>query len=382
MKITTLSFFAAAIICGFVPVNAREEMSFFVPKSKSNWEVNAGFGIRQSFDINVSSSSRDLFGGLFSQSDADAALFASIGPDNAEANRLYDDGFVNIGSAFNLTTDWGYDDASQVRQSSQAWDPVDDQSLYLSRSGQTGIAGFNSSKDSGEELFPYIEARRWSDCDKDSFWSKKGIVVSWSWIPSDVGITENLLIQRTTVVDEFFLYGIIPPPAPYTGPPLPPGPILDNLPHDREETNDTNNLVGSTESNVDLDLQTVSFGGAWRYVPKSNNDIFDRINLYGLDLQAGGSINLARLKMDSMTTVTESNVVIGSFDDHASEFKILPGIYVSLGATFDIGQEENWMFFTQVRYDYVGDIKASNGPSSTTVDLQGYSVSFGIGKSW
>jgi hypothetical protein len=389
MKITKSFSLAAAATLGMLPpANAGGGAKTPIPEPRGRWELHAGFGIRQSFDVNVRSSSRSLLGGAFSPVTGNSSLYAGIGPVDAEADRVYDDGFVNIGSLFNLTSHWGYQDTSQIGQSSQQWDPSQpwdspgNQSLYLASSGQTGIAGYHSSADSDQEFFPYIEARRWWDCDQDSFWTEKGFVASWSWIPADAGLTENLAVQRNRVVDEYYLYGVIVPSAPYTGPPLPPGPLLDNIPHSREESNGASTAVATTRADVSLDLNTLSFGGIWRYAPKDDRSEFDSIGLYGLDLQAGVSVNFARLKLRSETSVIEEGQLIGSFQDSASNSKLLPGLYLSLGATFDVGEEENWMIFTQGRYDYVGDINVRAGLSSAHVDLEGFSATIGIGRRW
>ena len=394
MKITKQSAFTAAALFGILPAAhaGGDAKSIIIPApakpSDGHWEVHAGFGIRQSFDLNIRSSSRDLLGGSYSSAAATSALYAGVGSANAEADRLYDDGFVNIGSRYNLTTNWGYDNASQVAKASRPWNPSQpwdspgNQSLYMTRTGQMGMAGFDSGTDTDEALFPYIEARRWWDCDKDSFWTEKGFVASWSWIPTDGGLTESLAMQRTRVVDEYYLYGVLPPAAPYSGPVRPPGPLLDNIPHDRVEGSAVAGVTGTTHADVDLDLHTLSFGGIWRYAPKEDRGGFDRMRLYGLDLQAGVSVNFVRLEMDSQTTVVDRGTVIGSYSDHGSESKILPGLFLSVGATFDIGEKEEWMLFTQGRYDYAGDIDVQTGLSSAEVDLEGFSWTIGIGKRW
>jgi len=379
MKIITPPFFAAAAMIGILPSaraggDAKNAIMDSGMKSEGRWEVHAGFGIRQSFDFDVSSSSPVLPGGVFSPTAGAEPLFAGIGPAGGEANRAYDDGFVNIGSEFNLTTHWGYESASQVRQASQAWDTPGDQSLYLSR--QFPVTGSRSVADSEDEMFPYLEVRRWWECDEEDFWQEKGIVASWSWIPAEAGLRTQT--QQVTVVDEFFLYGIIPPSAPYSGPELPPGPVLDNIPHDRQETVE----VVRADVDVDLEIHALSFGGAWRYAPKEARGVFDSIGLQGLDLQTGVSMNFARLKLRSTMTATKQGELLGSFQESDSSSRILPGLYVSLGATFDVGEDEGWFIFTQGRYDYIGSLDVSAGSAAAEVDLEGFSATIGIGMAW
>lgn len=382
----------SALLLGLCPAMCAagepQEVITVPSDSGARWELHAGFGIRQSFDLRVASASRDLTGGLYSPAAGSSAVYGSVGPANAQANRVYDDGFVNIGSNYNLTTHWGYSSASQVRQASQPWNPSQpwdspgNQSLYLSRSGAAGVDAFQSGGDTGEQFFPYVELHRLWKNEPGSFWDEKGIAGFWSWIPTSAGLAEQLGVMQTRVVDEYFLYGVIPPAAPYSGPALPPGTLLDNIPHNRVEDTSSVGLSGVTHTDLDLDLHTVSVGGIWRHETDRGAWFDEQLRLHGLDLQAGLSLNYARLEMDANTTVFQNAARIGTYHDHGSRAEMLPGLYASLGATFDIGERENWMMFTQARYDYAGDIEVQTGTSSAEVDLEGLSWTIGIGKRW
>lgn len=356
--------------------------------SDTRWEFHAGFGIRQSFDLSFSSVSRGLTGSLYSSSQGSSAVYGSVGPVNAEANRIYDDGFVNIGSNYNLTTNWGYSDASQVRQSSQPWDlsqPWDspgNNSLYLSRAGAVGADAFENTDQMQESLFPYVEIHRVWKNDPGSFWNEIGLAGGWSRISTSADLASQLGMRQTRVVDEYFLYGVIPPAANYSGPVLPPGPLLNNVPHNRVEDTSASGLSGATFTDLSIDLQTVSFGGIWRHVTEQDGWLDELLYLYGLDLKAGLSLNYARLRMNSRATVYSGNTVIGNYTEQASRSKFLPGFYASLGATFDVGEPGGWMIFSQFRYDYAGKIKVSTGASSAEVALNGFSSTLGIGITW
>lgn len=400
MKISTTSILLAALLPaadsslhaetgakgGFVPGGAKDVA---VPRVARNgrWEVHAGFGIRQAFDLDLRSTDRTLTGGYYSITEADLDLAGFLGPLGGQANRLYDDGFVNIGSQYNLTSFWGYDDASQVRPSSRPWDPSQPwdapgvQSLYLSRVGETGVSGYRREADTGAELFPYIEARRLWQSAESGFWDEKGVAFGWSWIPARAGMAESLSVLRTVVVDEYYLYGVLPPSAPYTGPALPPGALLDNVPHDRVENTAAAGLSGRVATDIDFDLHTLSLGGIWRYSPEIGpQDALLRV--YGFDLQAGVSLNFGKLSMNTTTTVTDGGVVIGSFRDYASKSKVLPGLYASLGATLDVGERGDWMIYTAGRYDQAGHLEVRTQNSSAKVSLDGFSWTIGLGREW
>jgi hypothetical protein len=385
-------FASSAFLLGLCPVigAAGDSKDVIHPTtdSESRWEVHGGFGIRQSFDLRVASASRDLSGGLFVRRSGAAGVLDSVGPADAEADRSYDDGFVNIGSNYNLTTQWGYESDAQVQKSSQPWDPSQpwdspgNSSLYLSRTGEAGSDAFQNTGETGEQMFPYLEIHRLWKSDPDSFWHEKGIAAFWSWIPTSSGLAEQLGMLQTRVTDEYHLYGVIPPAAPYSGPALPPGPLLDNIPQDRVEDTSAAGLTGTSFTDLDLDLQTVSVGGIWRHKPHKDLLIDGRQRLYGIDAQAGISLNYARLEMDSHTTVQDGGRVIGRYRDRASESKLLTGIYTSLGATLDIGDAGNWMVITQARYDLAGEIEVRTGATSAEVELNGFSWTIGVGKEW
>jgi hypothetical protein len=57
-------------------------------------------------------------------------------------------------------------------------------------------------------------------------------------------------------------------------------------------------------------------------------------------------------------------------------------LYVAVGSVFDIGEDENWKIFSQVRFDLSDSIQASNQVSSAKADLDGFSVNLGIGFQW
>ena len=272
--------------------------------------------------------------------------------------------------------------SSQPWESSQPWDAPGNRSLYLSRSGEAGSKAYQNAGETGEQLFPYIEIHRLWKSDPDAFWQEKGIAAFWSWIPTSAGLAKQLGMQRTRVIDEYYLYGVIPPAAPYSGPPLPPGPLLDNIPHDRVEETSASGLVGSSFTDVDLDLQTVSLGGIWRHKPREDFRFDDRFRLFGIDAQAGVSLNYAQLEMDSRAIVQDESGVIGRYRDRASASKLLPGLYASLGATVDIGDAGDWMMMTQFRYDYAGAIEVRTSATSAKIELDGFSWTIGVGKNW
>lgn len=353
-------------------------------QSGPRWELGGGIGVRQSFGMTMGSGGGGLNGGFYDLAAARAALESQVGPFGADANRSYDDGFVNIGSDFNLTTHWGYDSAGQIRAASQEWVPSQPwdapgtQSLYLTRRGEPGTDAVRESGEVDPEVFPYIELRRlWV---LDGGRSEVGWMVGLSWIPASGRQNLNLNLNSPTVTDEYYLYGVIPPEAPYSGPPQPPGPLLDNRPHDRQWGDSAAGLTGLTRAKVEVDLYTLSLGGIWRWLPEEQSAL-KRMRLYGLDVQAGLSLNQAELRMKETTSLFDGEELLDVSSTRARKDKFLAGLYASVGATFDLNYKD-WFFETQLRYDEVGDVRISAGKTWADVDLSGWSAKFGLMKTF
>lgn len=387
MKFNYRFFPGAAVIFGLAGASLAGEVTDSAVSSahdNSNgphWELTGGFGVRQAYDMTLGAGRRDLTGGALGS-------FGTISSDSVFSEdgeyRVYDDGFVKSGSTFGMTSEWGYTNAGQIRPSSQEWpssqpwDQTGNNSLYLSKSGIAGIDGFQRSSDIEPDLYPYLELKRlWANDDKSA---ERGWVASWSWVPGDGRSTQDLSLVRASVVDEYYLYGITPPGAPYSGPALPPGPLLDNAPQNSVVTDSVTDLVGLTRTKAKLDLNSLSFGGIWRWLPKQEKEL-NRVHFFGADLQAGMSLNIADLKVDSSTDVYRGVIPVGGFDEHASKQKFCAGFYASLGANFDLNYHD-WFINTQARYDDAGSITARSGQSWATVDLDGWSLMLGLTKRW
>jgi|694.fasta_scaffold141831_2 hypothetical protein len=359
--------------------------------SGARWELTGGLGARQAYDLSLGSNRRNLTADEYNYALSSAAARAAVVSEDGEF-RLYDDGFVKRNTTFDKTSYWGYDQAGQMRRYSQKWLPsqpwdlepleggprVGTDSLYFTRSGEIGIERYQRSSDMDTDIYPYLELKRlWENDEKTA---ERGWVASWSWVPGDGRSTQDLSLIRPTVVDEYYLYGITPPAAPYSGPPLPPGPLLGNAPNDSVLTDNPIGLLGVTRTKAELDLNTLSFGGIWRWLPKEEQEP-NRMRFFGADLQAGLSLNFADLRVASSTEVYDGLVPVGTFDEYASERELRAGFYVSLGAIFDLNYHD-WFITTQARYDDAGSITARSGQTWATVDLDGWSLMLGLTKRW
>lgn len=339
-----------------------------------HWELQAGFGVRQSFDFSTGISGSKAPG----SNAVPGSLLEAIGATDADANRAYDDGFVNIGSAFGLTTDWSYQNASQVRPSSQSWGPEGTDSLYLGRSSPAGLGELRNTDSSGPEIFPYIELSRLWTLEKIN--SELGFTLGFSSVSAEAAASQGIPSYQTNVVDEYYLYGVIPPAAPYSGPALPPGPILDNRPTNRVVTQsaDANTAVASTSS--ELSLYTFSAGGVWRWTPRKGG-LLDRLHLFGTDLQAGVTLNRSKLTLahTSQSFNGSSYTTVNRGSARESDFQ--PGFYVSTDANFELVPDQLYLTITG-RYDDAGKIEVRTADSWSDVDLAGWSILLGLTKRW
>jgi len=339
-----------------------------------HWELQAGFGVRQSFDFSTGITGSNTLG-----SDAvPGSLLGAIGTTDADANRTYDDGFVNVGSAVGLTTNWGYQNATQVRPSSQTWGPEGTDSLYLSRSSPAGLGEFRNTESSGPEIFPYLELSRLWTLEKLN--SEVGLTLGFSSVSSDAAASRFIPSYRTNIVDEYYLYGVIPPAAPYSGPELPPGPILDNRPTHREVTQSTDAGTAVAATNSELSLYTLSAGGVWRWKPEKGS-LLSRMHLYSTDLQAGLTLNRSRLTLDhvSQSFNGSSYTIVDSGSANESGFQ--SGFYASVDANFELSPDQLYLTITG-RYDDAGKIQTRTADSWSEVDLAGWSMRFGLTKLW
>jgi hypothetical protein len=378
----------AAVFFGFAGVSLAGDPEPSISSGKQSssgarWELTGGLGARQAYDLSLGSNRRNLTAAEYNYALSSAAARAAVVSEDGEF-RLYDDGFVKRDATFDMTSYWGYDQAGQMLPSSQEWpssqpwDRAGQDSLYFTRSGEIGIERYQRSSDMDTDLYPYLELKRlWEN---DAKTAERGWVASWSWVPGDGRSTQSLSLIRPTVVDEYYLYGITPPAAPYSGPPLPPGPLLGNAPNDSVLTDNPIGLLGVTRTKAELDLNTLSFGGIWRWLPKEEKEL-NRVHFFGADLQAGVSLNIADLRVDSSTEVYDGLVPVGAFNEHASKRQLRAGFYASVGAIFDLNYHD-WFISTQARYDDAGSITARSGQSWATVELDGWSLMLGLTKRW
>jgi hypothetical protein len=346
------------------------------PTAGSWWEGFAGVGLRASADIRIRSGPR----ALGSSADGDAVvdgLLARAGALDANVDRLYDDGFVCQGDpGLGLTTNWRYSSAGQVRASSQDWDNDEttvDESIYFTSSGPVDVGGQEFSDTMGMDVAPMLELRRmWARGQADI-----GLALGWTMLGADSKDTRSSEVSGVgfSLVDEYFLYGIVPPAAPYTGPLLPPGPLLDNAPTDRVVTEGTGTSTATLRTRGEADVQTVSFGAVWRSGRRESREA----GKPHLDVQGGLTGNFVNLKY-SQTVTTVNGATVSSVDDSFTNRTIRLGYYASADAVLPLNESVSLVL--RARYDFLPEMSVGNSNSSAKVELSGASVWLGCSKRW
>ncbi len=102
---------------------------------------------------------------------------------------------------------------------------------------------------------PVLELRR--------MWAKGDAAASWSMLSAESSSDNRLATSRTRLEDEYFLYGIVPPAAPYQSPELPPGPLHDKAPHQGTISSFNEGTSVSMHAQGDVNVQTISFGAVF-----------------------------------------------------------------------------------------------------------------------
>jgi len=358
---------ASVLACGSVSARADESPA-------SWWEGFAGVGYRSAPSLKLSLKPRTRAGAGYQADAASAALAGAAGATDENVARDYDDGSVGQGDGgLGLTSDWSYAEAGQVRASSQAWGGPGggDQSLYLSRTGPLAVDAASFKDDMDAEASPLLELRRmWARGEADI-----GLALSWSKLSADTSFDRELSTSRTRLVDEFFLYGIVAPAAPYDGPPTPPGPLLDNAPHQRTVSRFTEGTSASLRAEGEVDVHTFSLGAVWRSGKREDRDA----GKMHANLQAGLSANFVELDYRQRVTIVDGASVSVLSDSYKRDTVRL-GYYASGDLCMPVSETVDLVF--RGRYDLLPEMQLGDRYTSALVDVSGWSLWFGCSKSW
>ena len=278
------------------------------------------------------------------------------------ANGIYDDGYVrtdNTGNAGGFTSNWGYDNSSQVvgstlqMHSAKSFTP--DSSGSSSESGDSAFVGFDMAY--GGNL--------WN-------WGRTRIGWDFGFGLLPINFKENLslsgnLVQNVYSFDIPSSTIVLPSPG-YPGSPNG-GPLLDSNRHQLADYTlpDPVNLTGSRK--LDVMLYTFRLGPTLYW--DLNEDL-------GLTVGAGPALGLVSGNMQYRETITTATTV-NTYKGRIDATDVVYGGYVNAMLLYHV--EENGDLYLGVQYMPLGNANISGGGREARLNLNGQ-VYITAGISW
>jgi hypothetical protein len=295
-------------------------------------------------------------------------------------NRTYADGYVRRDGSTGidgLTTNWGYQNASQAGSDEIAFHATGYQSI---RSDLAGLAVPSSGESDQQGFAPVLQI----DARYGHSWQgwKPGVSATLSWMPlrmdrswSDFSLSQQRNDFRLDYTDRYNLGGVgaFLPGAPYSGTAGSPGFVLENIPDSRDVVvvpigSESALVTNSVTTHFRADHTSFSFG------PTLEREIDENWSL-----QAGAGISLHWLHWsasqgESLTVTGNSGTArVADWSDSSSGDRLLPGIYLQIGSEWK-PDHRAWSIRSFLRADVGSSTSFRVGPSKYTYDLDGYTA--------
>lgn len=312
------------------------------PAADSPWRVGAGYA--QLLGLKTE------FTGLGTFRNANA-----IQPLGNGIERDYDNGYVRLDSSGNLgglTWNWSYDDNAQ-------YNPAGTGSIDFSITNS--LANARADEDGGAK--PGAEIFAYYDMGAAGFTGLGNRKASWGFRAglqySRINVSNFDLLSTglTTTTDTYDLGGTPAPLAPFVGNPSGPGPMLSDDPIRSTVVGGTGLVSGSRELDVDLTLLNL---GSYLDIPLTEK----------LDLQVEAGVSLG-VASGSYTFHSATAIAgLGTQASHGSDSStdLLPGVYLGLGATYQLN--DSWSILGSGRYQYLQsyDLGTNGSQASLSFD--------------
>lgn len=275
----------------------------------------------------------------------------------------YDDGFVRVDVSGNMgdeTTNWGYQDAGQ-------YDAANGGSLTYSitNSVANGRTDEDSNAESGVELFTYYDMGAVAIAGLKERGAKWGFRGGLHYARVKMENDDSVFTDLSSTRDQFFLDGVVPGPAPYSGTFEGPGPLLNDAPGRTITTGGQALVVGSRE--LDVHLTTLNFG-CYLEIPVTRK--------FDLQFEAGVSAGIASGSYDFNSSTTATGLSTQTSEGKDSATSILPGAYLGLGGTYQIN--DAWSLQLAGRYQYMDEfVLGANGSNAELSFDSAFVVSVG-----
>lgn len=375
-------------------------------RNEAGWSFNFGlsYGVTHSVQKGVNASSLSGFNGGFVPTGT--RIPAEIGNTNSVGNRTYLDGFVGLNRVGNtlvttdnnpVTTHWGYQTTSQI---------VGDQLIFSAQGEETTRLSAEYrrldnrvfSQDRHRNAIPVVEiGRHWQIGEQGS---TLGLIGGFSWFSDTSSIrsaqlmdySQEIQIAQATVTDRYDITGILMPSAPYQGPESPPGPVIDNLPIDREVDDQILDTVSryfigtaNLHSRIRNNQTSIGFRFGW---PGQQPEIREgglgskrgfNLRFAGIEADAGLLMNRLRITGEETIRVAEtdgSGLILDinhdSWTKHLDKNRTMVGGYVGANGQIALDREFSRFFNLGLRYEDGGTHTFAWGDSWARVRLSGW----------
>ena len=306
--------------------------------------------------------------------------YSSVGSGSGFASRTYRDGYVSPDTSTpidGLTEVWGYSNNDQFQNGSLLFQGTVYESAYA-RSQQGGDWHDDVR---GASAFVALD---WLAVKKASKWGvfRAGVQGSVSLLPLDYDMTKSTLSavlgeESIAIKDRYDLGGLLPPLAPFTGTVGGGGPLIDASPDSRSEGAHgllrERHFSNTVHQELDVLMTSVSFGPSLEW--QAHED-------WALQGSLGLALNVVRWEATQTETLSNesSGDAMASWEDAADGTEVLPGLYLQLAAQRRL-TSRLW-FQLMGRYDWIGTLHERVGPSSFSLDLNGWTVGAGLVWRW
>ena len=358
-----------AVVLGFGSETSRS--------TDTGWWWSVGPVYRAEMDVEYSGGSYVQELGVHAPASSSGA---SAGASDGIADRTYEDGFVNIDTATEvdgLTWYWGYNNPAQY----------DAAAGTLSFRGGGSRVTRTTTSDESVDVNDDAEGAGVRAEFGRKVYSKGlmsvdvcgGVQGLWNIENNQSGSTysERMTSHRESVADVYALGGVIPPPAPYEGTYYGPGPLIPNIPTERQqESGGSSSWTAENDISIDTeaDLESVWIGARASWKGNGPLVIFLQpfVSFNYLDLTAKRTEQFNVIRADgSVKTLNE-------WKDKESESEWLLGAGVSVGGRVSL--DKNWFVDLSMMYENVEEGDVDVGPNNVTMDPTGYSVSLQVGR--
>lgn len=305
---------------------------------------------------------------------------SSVGGAAGFRSRTYRDGYVQpdtFTAIDGLTEVWGYTNNAQFQNDALLFHGTTYDSTYT----QSTSTHEWSDDTRGAAAFVSLD---WLAVRKVTSWGvfRAGMQGSVSLLPLDFDATAStvsaaLREESIAITDRYELGGFVPPLAPYAGTVGSGGPVLDAGPDGRSEGRHQllreQTFSNTIRQDLDLLMTSISFGPTLDWQWREDWSV-----------QGGLGLALNVVRWEAMQTETLDNESTGrelaSWQDTADGTEVLPGFYLQLAAQRRLST--HWWFQVMGRYDWIGTLHKRVGPSSFSLDLDGWSVGAGFVWRW